>query len=152
VIAALLRRFYEAKQSDAKSVTCWGSGLPRREFLHVDDLAAAAVFCLENWNPSNRDSPKNQNGEPLHYLNVGSGIELTIKELALLIAHTVGFKGLIEWDSSKPDGTMRKLLDGSQLQNLGWNASISLTEGLSAVVNTFPEALSFKKSSLKTLY
>jgi GDP-L-fucose synthase len=110
----------------------------------VDDLAAAAVFCLENWNPSNRDSPKNQNGEPLHYLNVGSGIELTIKELAQLIAHTVGFKGLIEWDSSKPDGTMRKLLDGSQLQNMGWSASISLIEGLNAVVNTFPEALLLK--------
>jgi GDP-L-fucose synthase len=141
VIAALLRRFYEAKQSNAKRVTCWGSGLPRREFLHVDDLAAAAVFCLENWNPSNIDSPKNRNGEPLHYLNVGSGTDLTIKELAQLIAHTVGFKGLIEWDSSKPDGTMRKLLDGSQLQNLGWNASISLTEGLSGVVANLPTVL-----------
>jgi GDP-L-fucose synthase len=107
----------------------------------VDDLAAAAVFCLENWNPSNIDSPKNRNGEPLHYLNVGSGTDLTIKELAQLIAHTVGFKGLIEWDSSKPDGTMRKLLDGSQLQNLGWNASISLTEGLSGVVANLPTVL-----------
>ncbi len=141
VIAALLRRFYEAHQNSAPSVTCWGSGTPRREFLHVDDLAAAAVFCLENWDPSRIKAPKDQNGEPLHYLNVGSGSDVTIKELAELIAEKIGFKGLINWDSSKPDGTPQKLLDVDQLQSIGWSASISLAEGLQKVIINLPSAL-----------
>ena len=141
VIAALLRRFYEAHQINAPSVTCWGSGTPRREFLHVDDLAAAAVFCLENWDPSRIKAPKDQSGEPLHYLNVGSGSDVTIKELAELIAEKIGFKGLINWDSSKPDGTPQKLLDVDQLQSMGWSASISLAEGLQKVIINLPSAL-----------
>ena len=141
VIAALLRRFYEARQYNAPSVTCWGSGTPRREFLHVDDLAAAAVFCLENWDPSRIKAPKDQSGEPLHYLNVGSGSDVTIKELAELIAEKIGFKGLINWDSSKPDGTPQKLLDVDQLQSMGWSASISLAEGLQKVIINLPSAL-----------
>lgn len=141
VIAALLRRFYEAHQNSAASVTCWGSGTPRREFLHVDDLAAAAVFCLENWDPSRIKAPKDQSGEPLHYLNVGSGSDVTIKELAELIAEKIGFKGLINWDNSKPDGTPQKLLDVNQLQSMGWSASISLAEGLQKVIINLPSAL-----------
>ena len=141
VIAALLRSFYEARQINAPSVTCWGSGTPRREFLHVDDLAAAAVFCLENWDPSRIKAPKDQSGEPLHYLNVGSGSDVTIKELAELIAEKIGFKGLINWDSSKPDGTPQKLLDVDQLQSMGWSASISLAEGLQKVIINLPSAL-----------
>lgn len=141
VIAALLRRFYEAHQNSAPSVTCWGSGTPRREFLHVDDLAAAAVFCLENWDPSRIKAPKDQSGEPLHYLNVGSGSDVTIKELAELIAEKIGFKGLINWDNSKPDGTPQKLLDVNQLQSMGWSASISLAEGLKKVIINLPSAL-----------
>ena len=141
VIAALLRRFYEAHQINAPSVTCWGSGTPRREFLHVDDLAAAAVFCLENWDPSRIKAPKDQSGEPLHYLNVGSGSDVTIKELAELIAEKIGFKGLINWDISKPDGTPQKLLDVDQLQSMGWSASISLAEGLQKVIINLPSAL-----------
>ena len=141
VIAALLRRFYEAHQINAASVTCWGSGTPRREFLHVDDLAAAAVFCLKNWDPSSIEAPKDQSGEPLHYLNVGSGSDVTIKELAELIAEKIGFKGLINWDISKPDGTPQKLLDVNQLQSMGWSASISLAEGLKKVIINLPSAL-----------
>ena len=141
VIAALLRRFYEAHQINAASVTCWGSGTPRREFLHVDDLAAAAVFCLKNWDPSSIEAPKDQSGEPLHYLNVGSGSDVTIKELAELIAEKIGFKGLINWDISKPDGTPQKLLDVDQLQSMGWSASISLAEGLKKVIINLPSAL-----------
>ena len=141
VIAALLRRFYEAHQINAASVTCWGSGTPRREFLHVDDLAAAAVFCLKNWDPSRIEAPKDQSGEPLHYLNVGSGSDVTIKELAELIAEKIGFKGLINWDISKPDGTPQKLLDVDQLQSMGWSASISLAEGLKKVIINLPSAL-----------
>jgi GDP-L-fucose synthase len=141
VIAALLRRFYEAHQTNASSVTCWGSGTPRREFLHVDDLAAAAVFCLKNWDPSRIEAPKDQSGEPLHYLNVGSGSDVTIKELAELIAEKIGFKGLINWDISKPDGTPQKLLDVDQLQSMGWSASVSLAEGLKEVIINLPSAL-----------
>ena len=141
VMAALLKRFYEAHQNNTPSVTCWGSGTPRREFLHVDDLAAATVFCLENWDPSRIKAPKDQSGEPLHYLNVGSGSDVTIKELAELIAEKIGFKGLINWDSSKPDGTPQKLLDVDQLQSMGWSASISLAEGLQKVIINLPSAL-----------
>lgn len=141
VIAALLRKFYEAHQINAASVTCWGSGTPRREFLHVDDLAAAAVFCLKNWDPSGIEAPKDQSGEPLHYLNVGSGSDVTIKELAELIAEKIGFKGLINWDNSKPDGTPQKLLDVNQLQSMGWSASVSLAEGLKKVIINLPSAL-----------
>jgi GDP-L-fucose synthase len=141
VIAALLRKFYEAHQINAPSVTCWGSGTPRREFLHVDDLAAAAVFCLKNWDPSGIEAPKDQSGEPLHYLNVGSGSDVTIKELAELIAEKIGFKGLINWDISKPDGTPQKLLDVNQLQSMGWSASVSLAEGLKKVIINLPSAL-----------
>ena len=141
VIAALLRRFYEAHQNNEPSVTCWGSGTPRRELLHVDDLAAAVVFCLENWDPSRIGTPKDQSREALHYLNVGSGSDVTIKELAELIAEKIGFKGLINWDSSKPDGTPQKLLDVDQLQSMGWSASISLAEGLQKVIINLPSAL-----------
>ena len=141
VIAALLRRFYEAHQNNAPSVTCWGSGTPRREFLHVDDLAAAAVFCLENWDPSRIKAPKDQSGEPLHYLNVGSGSDVTIKELAELIAEKVGFKGLINWDSSKPDGTPQKLLDVGKLKLLGWEAKISTDNGITTVVENYSKEL-----------
>jgi len=107
----------------------------------VDDLAAAAVFCLENWDPSRIKAPKDQSGEPLHYLNVGSGSDVTIKELAELIAEKIGFKGLINWDNSKPDGTPQKLLDVNQLQSMGWSASISLAEGLQKVIINLPSAL-----------
>lgn len=117
VLPALLRRFDEAKRTGSKSVAIWGSGTPRREFLHVDDLAAAAVFLMERY-----DSP-----EPL---NVGTGEDVSIAELAETIREIVGFEGAIDYDPSKPDGTPRKLLDVSRIHALGWKHGIALREGL----------------------
>ena len=121
VLPALIRRFHEAKESGAESVTCWGTGSPMREFLHVDDLGNACVFALEKWQPSS--------GE-LQYLNVGTGVDLTIKELAESIADVIGFEGQIIWDKSKPDGTPKKQLSVNNFTNLGWSSRIRLEEGL----------------------
>ena len=132
VMAALIRRFSEAARSGSDEVVCWGSGSPRREFLHVDDLASAAVFCLERW----QHDPSSH--EPA-FLNVGTGVDLSIKELATQIATATGFQGRIAWDSSKPDGTPRKLLDVSRLGAMGWRATIPLAEGLQRVVAELPE-------------
>jgi GDP-L-fucose synthase len=123
VLPALIRRFHEACRDGATVVTCWGSGTPRREFLHVDDLADAAVFCLEHWRPADSDIP---------FLNVGTGADLPIRELAEQVAAAVGFRGRIDWDTSKPDGTPRKLLDVQRLATLGWRAGIALEVGLRA--------------------
>ena len=128
VLPALIRRFQEAKEQGAPFVTCWGTGSPRREFLHVDDLAAAALHCLEHWHP--------RPGDPNH-INVGTGTDVTIKELAKEVAATVGYQGEILWDSSKPDGTPRKLLDVSRLSALGWEARIPLEQGLRSTVADF---------------
>jgi GDP-L-fucose synthase len=117
VLPAMIRRFDEAARSGADTVTCWGSGEPRREFLHVDDLAQASLFLLEHY-----DDPQT--------INVGTGVDVTIRELAETVASVVGFDGRIAWDTSKPDGTPRKLLDVSRLAELGWKASTSLDEGL----------------------
>jgi GDP-L-fucose synthase len=117
VLPALLRKFHEAKESGAKSVTLWGSGTPLREFLHVDDLADALVFLLESYSG---DIP----------LNVGSGSEVTIRELAETIADVVGYNADLVFDPSKPDGTPRKLMDSSQLHALGWNNVRSLRDGI----------------------
>jgi GDP-L-fucose synthase len=130
VLPALIRRFHEAKQSDSPVVTCWGSGSPRREFLHVEDLADAAIFCLENWRPEPDDCP---------FLNVGTGSDVTIRELATMVAESLGYEGKIEWDASKPDGTPRKLLDVSRLASLGWRAQIPLPNGLRNTVAEFTE-------------
>ncbi len=121
VLPALIRRFHEAREAGASGVVCWGTGTPRREFLHVDDLAAAAVFCLERWQPGPED---------LQYLNVGTGSDVTIAEAAALVADAVGYRGAIRWDATKPDGTPRKLLDVSRLAALGWRAAIPLEQGL----------------------
>jgi GDP-L-fucose synthase len=126
VIPALIRRFDEAARRGAASVTCWGSGRPRREFLHVDDLADACVFLLERYS-----------GES--HVNVGSGTDITIAELAGLVARTAGFRGRIDWDISKPDGTMRKLLDVSRLAAMGWTARIPFDAGLATAYRWFRE-------------
>lgn len=128
VLPALLRKTFEAKQSGASEVVVWGSGNPRREFMHVDDLADACVFMLE------------QNVEDQLY-NVGSGSDVTIRELAELISHILSFPGTLRFDSSKPDGTPRKLLDVSRLENLGWKASISLEAGIADVAASFARNL-----------
>lgn len=135
VLPALIRRFHEAGQVNAPSVTCWGSGSPLREFLHVDDLGEACVFALEQWDPSPSE---------LTYLNVGTGVDLSIRELAESVASATGFRGTICWDVSKPDGTPKKQLDVSRLASLGWSARIPLEEGLASTVAVFREQLSRK--------
>jgi GDP-L-fucose synthase len=117
VLPALLRKFHEAKQSGAHEVTVWGSGTPLREFLHVDDLADALVFLLKDYSG---DVP----------LNIGSGVEVTIRELAETIARVVGYDAKLTWDADKPDGTPRKLMDSGQLHALGWNQARGLEEGV----------------------
>ncbi|HSN05907.1 MAG TPA: GDP-L-fucose synthase [Candidatus Angelobacter sp.] len=124
VLPALIRRFSEAVESGARTVTNWGTGTPRREFLHVDDLARACLFLLENY-----DDPQT--------INVGVGTDRTIQEISALVAATVGFDGEIEWDDSKPDGTPRKLLDCSRINDLGWTADIDLESGLRSTVDWF---------------
>ena len=128
VLPALIRRFYEAKESGAESVTCWGTGSPLREFLHVDDLGDACVFALENWQPSS---------EEIQFLNVGTGVDLTIRELAEAIAESTCFTGNINWDRSKPDGTPKKQLNTEHLSSIGWTAKISLKSGLHSTVSEF---------------
>ena len=137
VLPALIRRFHEAKSSNLPCVTCWGSGSPMREFLHADDLGKACVFALERWDPSASDAPLDDQGAPLAFLNVGTGIDLSISELANQVAETVGYKGNIEWDTSQPDGTPRKKLDVSRMAKLGWKASITLASGLNETYNDF---------------
>ena len=117
VIPGLIRRFHEAKMSGASEVSIWGSGTPRREFLHVDDLADACIFLLERYSDT-------------QHVNVGFGEDIAIIDLAQIVAETVGFEGEITCDTSKPDGTPRKLLDCSKLQDLGWSPAIHFREGL----------------------
>jgi GDP-L-fucose synthase len=132
VLPAMLRKFHEAREKGEDSVTLWGTGSPLREFLHADDLADACFFLMQNYNKS----------EPV---NIGVGEDITIKELAELIKNITGFTGKINWDTSKPDGTPRKLMDVTRLSNAGWKASISLKEGISKVYqDTFLSSKQFK--------
>ena len=141
VIPALIRRFHEAKQNGSGSVTCWGTGTPLREFMHVDDLGEACVFALENWSALSDQAPQDDAGGALAFLNVGTGTDLTINELAQEVSAVVGFKGSIEWDSSKPDGTPKKQLDVSRLADMGWQARISLRKGLPMAYSDFSNQL-----------
>ncbi|HOP43208.1 MAG TPA: GDP-L-fucose synthase [Flavobacteriales bacterium] len=127
VLPALIRKFHTAKVKGEPTVTVWGSGSPRREFLHVDDLADACLFLLKNYN------------EEL-FVNVGTGEDLTIRELAELIKDVVGFEGELVWDSSKPDGTPRKLMDVGRLHAMGWKHKIGLREGITAVYAEFAKS------------
>jgi GDP-L-fucose synthase len=124
VLPAMIRKFHEAKLNNHASVTLWGSGTPMREFLHVDDLAQAVLFALEHTLPE-------------HLYNVGSGTDLTIKDLALLIQKEVGHEGEMIWDASKPDGTPRKLMDVSKMNANGWKAQIGLPEGIRSTIEWF---------------
>jgi len=141
VLPALIRRFDEARDSGAQTVTCWGTGSPMREFLHVDDLGEACVFALKHWSALADIAPLDVNGNPLAFLNVGTGVDLTIKELAFAVAKATGFGGSIHWDSSKPDGTPKKQLDVSRLKSLGWSAAIPLQEGLDSTVKLFRQQM-----------
>lgn len=124
VVPAMIRRFYEAARDGVSSVTCWGSGQPRREFMHADDLAAACHFLLECYDD---DQP----------INVGAGHDMTIAELADAVANAVDYRGVIEWDVSKPDGTPQKLLDTRRLDELGWKPKIAIAEGIQATCEWF---------------
>ena len=126
VLPALIRKFHEAKQQNLPSVTIWGTGTPRREFLHVDDLAEAAIFLMDHYDDAD-------------IINVGTGVDITIADLASLVAAIVGFSGDLVFDTSKPDGTPRKLLDVSRLSSLGWTASIPLPEGIRATYDWYVE-------------
>lgn len=128
VLPALIRRFVEAKKSGVDTVTLWGTGSPKREFLHVDDLARAVVLASEKYDAS-------------EHLNIGSGEDLTIKELAEMIARLAGFTGRIAWDSSKPDGTPRKVLDVTKVKSLGWSPEISLENGIASTIDWYTHAV-----------
>ena len=133
VIPALIRRFHEAKVNHAPSVTIWGSGTPCREFLYVDDMAAACVYVM-NLDKSTYD----EHTQPmLSHINVGVGHDLTIAELAATIGKVVGYNGQIAFDSTKPDGSPRKLMDSSRLNNLGWQAKVNMEEGLTFAYQDF---------------
>jgi GDP-L-fucose synthase len=126
VFPALIRKFIEGKKNNSKSVTLWGSGSPKREFLHVDDLAKGVLACLEKY-----DSDQ--------HINIGTGEDLEIKELAVKIAKASGFTGEIIWDATKPDGTPRKVLDISKITKLGWKPSITLDSGIAQTVQWYQE-------------
>ncbi len=135
VLPALIRRFHEAAQDGAEVVTIWGSGKPMREFLHVDDMAEASLFVLE----LDRAAYEANTQPMLSHINVGSGSDVTILELAQTVAEVTGFKGRIETDPSKPDGTMRTLMDVSRLADIGWRAKIELREGIEGTYRWFLE-------------
>ena len=124
VLPVLIRKFIEAKRSSGGKVTLWGSGAPLREFMHVDDFAKAVLFCMDKYDDSKQ-------------INVGSGHEVSIKDLATKISAVVGFTGEIIWDSSKPDGTPRKVLDSSKITKLGWKPLISLDQGIASTVEWY---------------
>jgi GDP-L-fucose synthase len=124
VLPAMIRKFHEAKVNQAESVTLWGSGSPMREFLYADDLAKASIFLMQTYSEAG-------------FVNIGTGTEVTIKNLAELVQKAVGFTGEIIWDASKPDGTPRKLMDVSKLHALGWKHSIELTEGIGLAYHDF---------------
>lgn len=124
VLPAMIRKFHEAKEIGASEMTLWGTGSPMREFLHADDLAEACLFLMENYNES-------------ELVNIGTGEDVTIKNLAALVKQIIGFQGEIIWDSSKPDGTPRKLMDVSKLHGLGWHHKIALEEGIKLAYQDF---------------
>jgi GDP-L-fucose synthase len=124
VLPALIRKFTEAVRAKAPAVEVWGSGSPLREFLHADDLADACLFVMKNYNEK-------------QFVNVGTGSDVTIRELAMMIKSMTGFAGDLKWDSTKPDGTPRKLLDVQRLNEMGWRSKISLEEGLRSTIRDY---------------
>lgn len=136
VVPALIRKFHEAKIQSSPSVTIWGDGSPMREFLHVEDMASASVFVMN----LSEIEYKNMTNPMLSHINIGSGEEVSIKELATMISKIVGFSGELIFDSTKPNGTIRKLLDSSKINQLGWTPSIKLHEGLSKTYKWFQES------------
>ena len=142
VMASLIKKFYFASKDNLPSLTCWGTGSPLREFMHVDDLGNAVVFALENWYPEAKGSPLDDKGKPLYLLNVGTGKDISIKDLAEKISKITRFQGEIIWDSTKPNGTPKKQLNVSKLREMGWEPKILLEEGIRKTL------ISFKKENL----
>lgn len=137
VLPALIRKFSEAKYENKKEVVCWGTGNPLREFLHVDDLADACLFLLKNWIPEDNFNKIESNLTPLNWINVGTGKEISIKDLAELIKDFIGYEGKISWDKSKPDGTLKKKLSVKKINSLGWSSKIKLKDGIKATIKCF---------------
>ncbi len=143
VLPSLISKFYQAKIKNLNKVVCWGTGSPKREFLYVDDLADAAIFILEKVSIENKNFyDRKNNFEGI--LNIGSGSDITIKELAKLVSNIVGYRGEITWDTSKPDGTPRKLLDISKLEKIGWSAKTSLEKGIKLTLKKYIQDLENK--------
>ena len=140
VMASLIRKFHEATVRNYEQIFCWGSGLPLREFLHVDDLGDAVVFALERWDPEAKNAPLDNKGFPLTYLNVGTGKDISIRELATLIAKEYAYTGKISWDISKPDGTPRKKLNVERIKKLGWSPKINLIQGIKMTIKEYKES------------
>jgi GDP-L-fucose synthase len=132
VLPAMIRKFHEAKVQEKESMTLWGTGAPMREFLHADDLAEACVYLMETYSES-------------ELVNIGTGIDVTIKELAETVKEIVGFSGSIHWDTTRPDGTPRKLMDVSKLHSLGWSHKIALKEGIALAYQDFLTNVSIRK-------
>ena len=137
VLPALIRKFQTAKNTNQDQVICWGTGDPLREFLYVDDLAEACIFALNNWDITSLEAPLDEKQKKLTWLNVGSGKEISIKDLAEKISYLIGYKGKIIWDKDKPDGTPRKLLDTSRIRSLGWEPKVSLENGIKLAIEDF---------------
>ena len=128
---------------EEKKVVCWGTGNPLREFLYVDDLAEACLHVLKNWSPNKNNSPLDEDGEPLCWLNIGCDYEISIKELANTISKIVGYEGEIIWDTGKPDGTPRKKLNTNFINLLGWKAQTNLVEGIEKTIIHFKKNLNY---------
>ena len=143
VFASLIRKFVVAKENGLKEVVCWGDGSPKREFLHVDDLGDACVFCLENFKPLSLEN-SNENSFSNSFLNVGTGKDISIYDLANLIKKKTGFKGNIKWDKTKPNGTLLKKLDIEKLSSMGWAPKLSLDDGLTRSINEFKKLKGIK--------
>tara|TARA_B100000212_G_scaffold187738_1_gene141638 strand:- start:702 stop:1706 length:1005 start_codon:yes stop_codon:yes gene_type:complete len=139
VMAALIKKFCDAKKDLLTSVTFWGSGEPFREFMHVDDLASAIIFLLEYWDPNSKYAPLDNKGNPLYILNIGTGEDISLKQLAYKISNLVGYEGEILWDKTKPDGTPRKKLEIRKIKSFGWKPKISLEEGIINTIKNYKE-------------
>ena len=137
VLPALIRKIYEAKEKNLSFIECWGTGKPLREFLYVDDLGDAAVFALETWDPKEKKSPTDDNGNKLTYLNVGTGKDISIFELSNMLKEMIGFTGEIKWNTKKPDGTYKKQLDVSRIMKLGWDPKVKLKDGIKKTIQFF---------------
>ncbi len=144
VMPSLIRKFSNAVKYSHDEVICWGTGEVYREFMHVDDLARAIIFALEEWDPSSANSPKDNKNDPYTILNVGTGKDIRIKDLVNIIASKTGFQGKITWDKSMPNGTPRKVLNIKKIKNLGWEPKVSLEIGIEKTIQEYQKKYQIK--------